>query len=505
MGSLVRPGRRVAVIDVGSNSGRVVVYERDPHGQLRILAAARAALRLVRDVEDGRRLTAEAVARTVEALRDFRAIALGAGADRTVAVATAAMRDAANGREVIARVRRELGIALRIIDGQREAHYGFLGGVRGLPVDHGLLFDIGGGSLELARFRDRRLVGSWTLPLGALRLSHLFLRSDPPRRGEVRRLRAHVRARLEEAGLAPLRRDEALIGTGGTVRNLAKIDRRAQGYPIPRLHGYVLPRRRVEAIAALLSERRLRKREKIPGLSRDRGDSVVGGVLAVETLMDLVRAQEVQVSGQGVREGVAHSLFGDEVPSRDQAREASLASVTSRFWGYDPRTAARRADIAASLASALLPGGAEEVRGALAVAARVLDVGRSMDYFERYAHAADIVRAADLDGFSHREVALVSAIIRSARDEVAADAYRPLLRDEDWPVVRRAAVLLALADDIEERCPRRSPVALRCRVERREAVVTVPALAAWRPRDLAERFQASFGRRLVVKPGGVPR
>src|SRR5262245_7115848 len=319
------------------------------------------------------------------------------------------MRDAANGREVIARVRRELKMTLRVIDGQREAYYGFLGGVRGLPVDHGLLFDIGGGSMEVARFRDRRLVGSWTLPLGALRLSHRLLRSDPPRRGEVRRLRAHVRQRLEEAGVAPLRKDESLVGTGGTVRNLAKIDRRAQGYPIPRLHGYLLPIRRVQAIAALLSERRQRKRDRIPGLSGDRSDSMVGGVLAVETLMEVVRARDVQVSGQGVREGLAHSLFGDDVPTRDQAREASLASVTSRFSGFDPPSAARRAAVAGSLYSALMPFGGDELRSALAVAARVLDVGRSIDFFERYAHASLVVQAADLDGFSHREVALIAA------------------------------------------------------------------------------------------------
>jgi exopolyphosphatase/pppGpp-phosphohydrolase len=175
--------------------------------------------------------------------------------------------------------------------------------------------------------------------------------------------------------------------------------------------------------------------------------------------------------------------------------------VTSRFWGYDPGSAGRRAAVAAALGSALLPAEAD-LRGALVVAARVLDVGRSMDFFERYAHAAEIVQAADLDGFSHREVALVSAIIRSARDEVGPGAFRPLLHDEDWPEVQRAALLLVLVDDLEERCPRRAAVTVRCRVRRREVVVSVPALAAWRPRDLGDRFERAFGRRLAVRAGG---
>src|SRR5262245_62177414 len=138
----------VAVIDIGSNSARVVVYEPEAAGHLRIRAGTRAALRLVRDVDSQRRLSEDAMARAMDALRDFRAIALGAGARRVVAVATAAMRDADNGVLFLERVRRELGIEVELIDGEREARYGFVGAVRGLPVADGLVFTMGGGSVR---------------------------------------------------------------------------------------------------------------------------------------------------------------------------------------------------------------------------------------------------------------------------------------------------------------------------------------------------------------------
>src|SRR5512132_2426648 len=109
----------VAVVDIGSNSGRVVVYRRDAAGMLRILATTRAALRLVSDVDSGRALGAEAVERAMDALRDFNAVARGSGAGRVFAVATAAMRDAANGPDVIERVRREIGIEIQVIGGER--------------------------------------------------------------------------------------------------------------------------------------------------------------------------------------------------------------------------------------------------------------------------------------------------------------------------------------------------------------------------------------------------
>src|SRR5204863_3927433 len=131
---------------------------------------------------------------------------------------------------LLSRVRRDLGLRLRIISGREEAHYGCLGAVRGLPVEDGVMFDLGGGSMQISLFRGRRIGREWSFPLGALRLSDAFL-SDPPTEGEQRKLAAHVRRVLGEVSLSPLGGDAVLVGTGGTVRNLAKIDQRRRAYP----------------------------------------------------------------------------------------------------------------------------------------------------------------------------------------------------------------------------------------------------------------------------------
>src|SRR5439155_17915452 len=115
--------------------------------------------------------------------------------------------------------------------------------------------DIGGGSLELTRFAERRPVDAWSLPLGALLLSDRFLQHDPPTDGEIDSLRDHVHRALDDIGLEPLEREEALVGTGGTVRNLARIDRHVRAYPLPRLHGYVLTSRKALDAANRLSHR----------------------------------------------------------------------------------------------------------------------------------------------------------------------------------------------------------------------------------------------------------
>ncbi len=209
------------------------------------------------------------------------------------------------------------------------------------------------------------------------------------------------------------------------------------------------------------------------------------------------------VSGQGVREGLAVSLTTEALPDPAAVRQSSVAALVSRFDGWVEEQAARRRSLVASLYEALEPAADPEVREALGEAATVLDIGRSIDFFDRHQHVADIVLATDLNGFSHRAIALLSAILRSAGDEDAqARSYVPLLDSDDAPVVRRAAVVLALADDIEERCPRGQAVTLDCRVRTDEVTITVPQLGAWRERKIGPRFERAFDRKLVVTAGG---
>jgi exopolyphosphatase / guanosine-5'-triphosphate,3'-diphosphate pyrophosphatase len=491
----------VAVIDIGSNSGRVVVLERDRAGHLRLLTGSRAPLRLVHDVDEQESLSEEAMARTMEALRDFHAIATGAGARHIVAVATAAMRDARNGRLFMDRIRRELRLRVEIIGGEEEGRYGFTGAVRGLPVASGQLFDLGGGSMQVSHFRNRRLERVTSLPLGALRLSDLFLRSDPPRTKEVRRLRKHVAKHLAKARVPALARGERLLGTGGTLRNLAKIDRNARRYPISRLHGYVLSLERLHGIVDDIRSMRQKERDEISGLSAERADSIVGGALAIEAFMEHVGADDILVSGQGVREGIALRLLKMEMAATQDVKEASLASLVSRFDGWNPDTAARRRAVAATLMQALERQPDPRISEAVDHGARVLDIGRSLDFVARHELAAEVLLATELTGFTHEELALVSALVRRTGDRHAdTKSFGALIPDVERARLHRAAVILALADEIEARCPRGRPIVVRCKVDRR-VTVSVPQLLSWRASDLGRRFERGFGKPLIVVTG----
>lgn len=490
----------VAVIDIGSNSGRVMVYERDAAGHLRMLAVSRASLRLVRDVDERGAFSETTMAGAMVALSDFKEIAMRAGAVRIRAVATAATRDARNGEIFTERVRRELGIVIDVIDGLDEARYGFAGAVRGLCVSDGILFDLGGGSVQITRFQRRRIVAAQSLPLGALRLSEHFLESDPPTRKQLRRLHEHVNGILAESSIGPLRRNEVLVGTGGTIRNLARMDLFERPGSLDRVHGYVLALNRLRRHVEHLAATRESKRDEIPGLSDERADSVVGGAVAIERLAAVLKAPGIVVSGQGLREGIAIELLGIPMGTPASVREAALDSLVSRFDGWTAEASTRRRHVTATLLAALHRKASPALVAALDDAARVLDIGRSVDVLHRHEHVANILAATDLVGFTHAELAILIAIIRRSGDRHATiepvDTPSGSVDEND---LDGAAVMLALADELEARAPR-GPIVLTCDVGR-QVTITVPSLRSWRVKDLDRRFERCFGRRLVVKTG----
>lgn len=478
---------------------RVAVIQADGHGYLEVVEEARAVPRLIRDVQANGRLSPESIDHVLDVLRDFQAVAHGAGAERTIAVATAAVRDADNSAELVQRVRDTLNLDLNIISGTEEARFAFLGAVHGLPVSRGMVVDVGGGSMEVVTFDDRRAQASWTLPLGAVRLTDQFLKDDPPTQQQVRALRKHVLLQIAKAGIPPIEEGGQLVGTGGTVRNLAKVDRARRTYPLPRLHGYTVSKPRLRAAGDLLRSRKLASRAAIPGLNEDRADTIIAGALTVQAVMDAVRATQIVVSGQGLREGAALATCADSLPEIAQVRGSVIGHTVSLFAAGRAPVAKRRAHIVDVLQQALGSVAGPEVGDALAAAAALLDVGRSIDYYGRHRHTESLLLARGLAGFTHREQALVCALARQAGQERYDPlAYRPLIGVEDRLAIAEASTLLAAADEVEQRIPPGNAVDLHCERAGDELTLTGDFPYHWDAASLQKRFARVFGVRLII-------
>jgi exopolyphosphatase/pppGpp-phosphohydrolase len=179
-------------------------------------------------------------------------------------------------------------------------------------------------------------------------------------------------------------------------------------------------------------------------------------------------------------------------------KQASVAALATRFRAWEADRAQQRVSAAEQLIVALAPELPEAFQSALFQAAFLLDIGRSVDYYNRLNHSASIVLLADLDGFTHREIALLAAIIREAdKRQSDIEAYVPLLTNDDGPAIARCGAILALADEIERRYPGETPIELRIDVDSERVRLSVPAFSEYEREKLADRFGRAFGRELV--------
>ena len=469
-----------------------------------MFSEAKDTLRSQRALDDDNILPPEGIEPLVRTLDDFLVVIQSARAGQVVPVATSFLREAENGAAVLAELHARTGLSIRLLTDEEEAQFTFHGAVWGLPVDNGLAVDIGGGSAELALFERRTLVDSWTLLLGSLHLSDLFLRSDPPTRNELHELKEHIRSVLQGVEIRCLGPTHRLIGTGGSIRNIAKIDRRTRSYRFGRLHGYTLEADQLRAICKRLAHASTAERLEIGGLNDNRVDSIVGGAFVLRTLVEYLSVPSVLVSGHGIREGLARGGCEKSLPEVEAVRRGSIICLAERFAAWDRRTAERRAAVTVQLVDKLRSMLDADSYPLIEHAVRLVDAGSSMDYYNRFANAALIVERGDVDGFDHREIALLSAMLRYAeRERRSLERYEPILGEQDRLFVRRAGTLIALVDELERRLTVEDRGCLSFYVDPGYMKVNGHGLSSWQPRGLAKRFESSFGLELVV--GGEQR
>ena len=426
---------------------------------------------------------------------------------------TSALRDAVNGPELLDGLRERFGLDIRIIDGKLEGHYGFLGAVHGLPIEHGLVIDIGGGSVEFARFRERRIEGLWSFPLGTLRAGRRYLGDDPPTDEQIEALSAATASVLIEAPIPRLKRNERLIGTGGAIRNVAKIDRRRRRrvYPVPRLHGYEMRRGRVAKVGALLRSMAAEERGSIAGLNPGRAETIVAGATVLEAAMQTLNARSLVVSGQGLREGVIRGMLGELPPSElrstlpepQAVRAASVQALAARFARADAAASQRRTWTAIELVNRSGVDLGPNLPELIGYAATVIDAGAAIDFYNRERVAADIVMATDLAGFSHLMIAELAALLLLVeRPGFDVHRFAPLLSADEREHLDVAAAALALAFELDRRMPPGATQGLEARFRKKAITLRVPSGIGTLPEPVVSRVEQAFGRRVEVEAGG---
>jgi exopolyphosphatase/guanosine-5'-triphosphate,3'-diphosphate pyrophosphatase len=288
-----------ALVDLGSNSVRFILVRIVPGAGYRVQLDARAQTRLGSG-RDGA-LSAEAIRGTVDAVTRFLGVRRREPPRRVLAIATAAVRDAANAHELLDLLRLEAGLEVAVLSADEEARLGALAARASLQLRDAVVVDLGGCSLQLSAIREGEPVALGSVPLGAVRTTQHFFEHDPPTADELDALRHAVRVIARDL-LPPARDSEPLVGIGGTARALVRlVGREVRRGATQRLR-LTLPE--LEAIRARLAALALEERQQFPGLKPTRADVIVAGALVLEELIRLGGYRGLLVAEHGVRHGV---------------------------------------------------------------------------------------------------------------------------------------------------------------------------------------------------------
>jgi exopolyphosphatase/guanosine-5'-triphosphate,3'-diphosphate pyrophosphatase len=266
--------------------------------------------RLGEGVDRTGRIGSEGEGRSLKALRGYLESCKTLGVDEIAVVGTSALREARNAGDFKARLKRELGLDLRVLSGQEEAAYSYLAVQRGLSLQEEdvLVVDVGGGSTELIWVKEGGLYRLASVDLGSVRLTERFLLSDPVREDECARLVAAIDRALEPRvfNWGPATYFHLMVGIAGTFTTLAAVEKRLCQYSHGEVHGSCLTRSQVQRQIDLFRNKTIAERRKIPGLEPKRADVILAGALLIDRIMDLFRVDEAVVSDQGIRYGLLH-------------------------------------------------------------------------------------------------------------------------------------------------------------------------------------------------------
>lgn len=304
-------GRRFGVIDLGTNSVKLHVAERDAAGRWTPVLDRSEVTRLGEGLAETGAIAPAAQERTLAAIRGMVEEARALGAERVLALGTMGMRNAANSDAFIERVRAACGITIEVISGEEEARLAYLAVRESLGIPRGsvVVFDTGGGSTQVTLGHDGRILERFSLNLGAARLTERFGLAGPVSDETLNTARATIAGELGRLDALP--RPDALVGMGGAVTNLTSVSLALGRYDPDRIQGATLSRSEVETQIARYAALDAVGRRAIPGLQPGRAEVILAGALVVLTLMDKLGQGRVSVSDRGLRHGVLIERFGE--------------------------------------------------------------------------------------------------------------------------------------------------------------------------------------------------
>jgi exopolyphosphatase/guanosine-5'-triphosphate,3'-diphosphate pyrophosphatase len=508
---------RLAAIDIGSNSVRLIVAEAVRGGNYRILDEEREPTRLGRSVGRDGNLDAESMEQTLAALNTFQQIAAGFQAESLRVIATCAIREAGNGPAFCQRIREEVGLEVEVISGEQEGRYAFSSVQHAFDLSgkNVIVADIGGGSTEIVFSTGEMIEEIYSTPLGAVRLTERFAANGETDIAEMfPKLESDIADCLKRMTTKPPFAPHFMVGCGGTFTTLADLLMASQRGGDKEVAGFRASHADVRHLLDRLRKMPVRGRRSLPGMTPDRADIIVAGIAIIDAMMKRFRVNTLIVHSRGVRDGLLREMIrasGDSEGSTVEARVAAVdrfADACSGEAEHGRQVAFLAGRIFADLQQRFsMPEGDREL---LEMAARLQDVGYVISYEQHHKHSYHLIRNSQLPGVRQHDLELIANVARyhrGASPKKKHDSFRRLSSGEKERV-RRLAAILRLAGGLDRSRSQQVRDVRAVIEDDRVTLVTMaveePQVDIWGAERRRQLFEQVFGMPVTIGWEGHP-
>jgi exopolyphosphatase/guanosine-5'-triphosphate,3'-diphosphate pyrophosphatase len=442
--------KRTAVIDIGSNSARMVIFEKTSRFAFHLLHETKSRVRISEGAyENGGLLNDAAIDRTFKAVDNFLSIAESYHVRKILCVATSAVRDAPNKKQFLHRLRKEFGLNVKVIDGTKEAYLGGIACANLLAKTEAMTIDIGGGSTECAYIEDGYVKESISLDLGTVRLKELYFDHN-----DISAAQKHIDKAIDRL---PLAQNLHVVGIGGTFRALSQAIMQNNNYPLDKLHGFTFSSEDLFTLGDKILNAD-KKELKLLGIKKERFDVIKPGTLILMKILKRIGCRSLTTSGAGVREGVyLHDLLrnsGDRFPEHFNPSVRYLIdrhTLNKKEANQLSRISKELFDLVHTLLD-IDP----HFRRELSIAAKLAHIGESLHFYSYHQHSYYLTQTALEYGFTHQQITLISTLVRFHKRKQPKkshlETYASLLPDEKTVVA--LSHILSLANALTVHRPR---------------------------------------------------
>jgi len=432
------------IIDIGSNSMRMVVLQKSSRFAFNLINETKSRVKISEGCyENNGNLQEIPMQRAYESMKSFLNISKSLKSRKVICVATSALRDAPNSKVFLSRIKKDFGLSIKVIDGEKEAYFGGVAAMNLLHDDSFVTVDIGGGSTEFCFVKDKNIVKSISLNIGTVRMKELFFNKN-----DIDGAREYIIDNLKKIFELNVEIPDVIVGIGGSIRSVSKIIMQRNEYPLDILHGYKYKVSKEEDFLNEIINAKDTDELKSLGVKKDRFDTIKEGTFIFKTILDELNISKVITSGAGVREGVyLNDLLRTSNCKFPSNFNVSVRSLLDRFQ-IEPKQSSYMGNNASKIFYALKPMHEldDKYKTFLVIASKLHSIGSTLNFYKSNDNAFDFILNGLSYDFLHTTRVIIAHMIKFSKKSLPSkkdiSEYQELLPDIE--VMRWLSFMISL-------------------------------------------------------------